>query len=185
MSYRIASRYAKSLIDLATEQGKLDRVLEDVTYFSEVSKLRDVALLLKSPIVKPDKKAQIFKALFEDKVDKLTFAFIEIILRKGREAKLAEIAQEFINQYRDIKGISTVEVTSAETLSPETLESIRKKLVDSKLVHGQVEFKTKTDPSLIGGFVIAFEDKLYDASVKHQLELLRKEFNSKDYQAQI
>ncbi len=35
-SYRIASRYAKSLIDLASEQGKLDRVVEDMTFFAEV-----------------------------------------------------------------------------------------------------------------------------------------------------
>jgi F0F1-type ATP synthase delta subunit len=44
-SYRIASRYAKSLIDLATEQSKLDRVLEDMTYLGEVCKVRDVTLL--------------------------------------------------------------------------------------------------------------------------------------------
>jgi F-type H+-transporting ATPase subunit delta len=185
MSYKIASRYAKSLIDLATEQGKLDRVLEDMTLFVEVSKVRDMQLLLKSPIVKPDKKAKVFKALFEERVDKMTYSFMDIILRKGRESILGEIAQEFINQYRFIKGLSTVEVTSAQPLSAETLESIRKKLVESNLTHNQIEFKTKVDPSLIGGFVISFEDKLYDASVKHQLDLLRKEFDSKEYQAAI
>ena len=59
MSYRIASRYAKSLIDLAIEQGKLDKVLEDMTAFAEATKVRDFALLLKSPIVKADKKEQV------------------------------------------------------------------------------------------------------------------------------
>ena len=77
------------------------------------------------------------------------------------------------------------EVVSAEALSAEALESIRKKLVDSKLTHGNIQFKTSVDANLIGGFVISFEDKLYDASVKHQLDLLRKEFSSKDYQAAI
>jgi len=182
MSYRIASRYAKSLIDLAGEQGKLDRVLEDMKLFAEVSKVRDMALLLKSPVVSMDRKSKVFEAIFSGKVDQLTFAFLDIILKKGRESLLSEIAQEFIHQYREIKGISIVEVTSAEALSAETLESIRRKLVDSKLTHGQIEFKTKVDPALIGGFVIAFEDKLYDASVRHQLDLLRKEFDSKEYQ---
>lgn len=182
MSYRIASRYAKSLIDLAAEQGKLDRVLEDMKLFAEVVKVRDMALLLKSPVVSMDRKSKVFAALFTGKVDQLTFAFLDIILKKGRESLLAEIANEFIHQYREIKGISIVEVTAAETLSAETLESIRKKLVDSKLTHGQIEFKTKVDPALIGGFVISFEDKLYDASVRHQLDILRKEFDSKEYQ---
>jgi F-type H+-transporting ATPase subunit delta len=184
-TYRIASRYAKSLIDLAIEQGKLDRVLEDMTFFAEVSKLKDVALLLKSPIISGDKKGKVLDAIFTGKVDPLTHAFIGIILRKGREAQLGDIANEVINQYRVIKGISIVQVVSAEPLSAETLESIRKRLVDSKLTHGNIQFKTSVNPDLIGGFVISFEDKLYDASVKHQLDQLRKEFSSKDYQAAI
>jgi len=185
MSYRIASRYAKSLIDLASEQGKLDRVLDDMNLFIAVSKVRDMQLMLKSPVVTTDKKSKVFAAIFSGKVDPLTMAFLDIILKKGRESGLAEIASAYIHQYREIKGISIVDVTSAETLSAETLESIRRKLIDSKLTHEQIEFKTKVDPSLIGGFVISFEDKLYDASVRHQLDQLRKEFDSKEYQASI
>ena len=119
-SYRIASRYAKSLIDLAGEQGKLDRVVEDMTFFAEVAKLKDVALLLKSPIISGDKKGKVLDAIFSGKVDPLTHSFIEIIIRKGREAYLSEIADEVINQYRVIKGISIVEVVSAEKLTDET-----------------------------------------------------------------
>jgi F-type H+-transporting ATPase subunit delta len=172
-------------MDLATEQGKLDKVVEDMTFFSEVARLKDVAVLLKSPIISGDKKGKVLDAIFTGKVDPLTHAFIEIILRKGREAYLGEIANEVINQFRIIKGISIVEVVSAETLSAETLESIRKKLIESKLTYGNIQFKTSVDPSLLGGFVISFEDKLYDASVRHQLDLLRKQFSSKDYQAAI
>ena len=185
MSYRIASRYAKSLIDLAEEQGKLDRVLEDMDMFIAVAKVRDMQLMLKSPVVTTDRTSKVFAAIFGGKVDPLTFAFLDIILKKGRESNLTEIAEEFIHQYREIKGITIVQVTSAEVLSAEPLESLRKKLVDSQLTHGNIEFKTSVDPSLIGGFVISFEDKLYDASVRHQLDLLRKEFDSKEYQALI
>ncbi len=184
-SYRIASRYAKSLIDLATEQSKLDKVVEDMTYFAEVSKLKDVALLLKSPIITSDKKGKVFDAIFGDKIDKLTYAFLNIILRKGREAYLVDIASEVISQYRIIKGISIVHIVSAETLSKEALNAIQQKLIASKLTHANIEFKTTVDKSLIGGFVISFEDKLYDASVKHQLDLLRKVFSSKEYQVAL
>ena len=184
-SYRIAARYAKSLIDLAQEQGKLDRVLQDMTAFRDVADLRDMDLLLKSPVVKADKKSKVLEAIFRDKIDPLTHSFINIILRKGRESILGEIAQEFIFQYRVIKGISIVEVTSAEPLPTETLDAIRKKLTESKMTQKNVEFRTSIDPGLIGGFVISFDDKLYDASIKHQLELLKKEFSSKDYQVAL
>jgi F-type H+-transporting ATPase subunit delta len=184
-TYRIASRYAKSLIDLAIEQGKLDRVLEDVTLFSNVASHPEMAMLLKSPIVKPDKKEKVLDAIFKDKIDVLTHAFLMIILRKGRESQLADIAKEFINQYRTIKGISIVNITSAEELSKETIESIRRKLTESKMTHSNIQFNTSVDPSLIGGFVISFEDKLYDASIRHQLDSLRKQFSGKEYQAAI
>lgn len=184
-SYRIASRYAKSLIDLAIEQGKLDRVLEDINSFEKATHNRDFMLLLRSPIVKADKKEKVMDALFKDKLDPLTHSFLQIIVRKGRESQLAEIAQEFINQYRDIKGISIVEVISAEPLAQDIIESIRRKLVGSKLTHGNIEFRTSVDPDLIGGFVISFEDKLYDASIKHQLDELKKQFSGKEYQSAI
>lgn len=184
-SYRIASRYAKSLLDLATERGKLEQVVEDMTFFAAVAKLKDVALLLKSPIINADKKGKVLDAIFTGKVDPLTHSFIEIILRKGREDLLGDISNEVIQQYRVIKGISIVEVVSAEPLAADTLEAIRKKLIESKLTRGNIQFKTAVDAGLIGGFVISFEDKLYDATVKHQLDLLRKEFSSKDYQAAL
>ena len=182
-TYRIASRYAKSLLDLAIEQNKLDTVLGDINAFLSATKHREFALLLKSPIVKPDKKEQVMEAIFKAGADPLTYSFMQIILRKGRESQLAEIAQEFINQYREIKGISTVHISSAAPLSPESLEAIRQKLVQSKMTRGNIEFTTSVDKDLIGGFVISFEDKLYDASVSHQLEELRKQFSNKDYQA--
>ncbi len=184
-TYRIASRYAKSLIDLAIEQGKLDRIMEDMTYLAEVAKLRDVEMLLKSPIINADKKGKVLEAVFAGKVDPLTQAFMGIILRKGREAQLPDIAREVIRQFRLIKGISIVNVVSAEPLSTEALETIKRKLIDSKLTEGQIEFTTGVNPDLIGGFVITFEDKLYDASIKHQLDQLRKSFTSKDYQKAI
>ena len=184
-TYRIASRYAKSLIDLAIEQGKLERVLEDVTGFVNATKNHDLMLLLKSPLVKPDKKEKVLDVLFKDKIDPLTHSFMQIIIRKGREAQLPEIAEEFVNQYREHKGISIVNITSAEPLSDETIESIRKKLIESKLTLGKIEFNTSVDKELIGGFVVSFGDKLYDASVKHQLSELRKSFSNKEYQASI
>jgi F-type H+-transporting ATPase subunit delta len=182
---RIATRYAKSLIELAEERGKLDRVLEDVQSFSQVASNRDFYLLLKSPIVKADKKEKIFKALFEGKYDKLTLAFLHILLKKGREEYLADVAKEFIVQYKAIKHISTVKVTTAAKLSDAALEAIRKKLVASSVTDEKVEINTAIDPALIGGFVIEFNNRLYDSSVTHKLELLKKEFKDNHYISQI
>lgn len=184
-SYRIASRYAKSLIDLAIEQQKLEAVKADVDYLAAVSDLRDVELLLKSPIIKPGQKARALKAIFSEKVDALTYGFIEILLRKGREAQLPDIAAEFIRQYRDIREISIVTLTSAEPMTESALEAIRQKLLASRLTHANITFETRVDPDLIGGFIISFDDKLYDASIRHQLDILRKQFTRNEFQSAL
>lgn len=182
---RIATRYAKSLIDLANEHGKLDKVLEDVKSFREVAKNRDFDLLLKSPVVKGDTKQKIFNKLFQGKFDEMTMAFLTILLKKGREAQLTEIANEFVDQFKVINHISTVKLTTANKLTPEAVENIHKKLLASTATDDKVELVTKVNPDLIGGFVVEFEDKLYDASVAHKLSLLKKEFKDNLYISQI
>jgi F-type H+-transporting ATPase subunit delta len=177
-SARIAGRYAKSLIELAQEEGKLERIFEDIQHFKSASELRDLALLLKSPIVGPEKKRSIFKALFQDIYDPMSFSFLEIILRKGREMYLPEIADEFVEQYKVINQISTVRLITAAELTPTQLEALKNKIKQSGLILDNIELITKVDPNIIGGFVIEIGDKLYDASVIHKLEEMRKAFAS-------
>ena len=56
---RIASRYAKSLIDLAVERGQLEEVLGDIQSFQKAAENRDLYLLMKSPIINVSKKQQV------------------------------------------------------------------------------------------------------------------------------
>ncbi len=173
---RIASRYAKSLLDLAVEQNKVERVLEDIQAFRKAVEVRDLYLMLKSPIVNLDKKGTVLKTLFEGKFDELTMAFLNLIVSKGRESFLPEIANTFVEQYRALKNIATVKLTTATPWNDASIEALRKKL-EGNTTTGEVEIVSAVDPKIIGGFVLEFEDKLYDASVAHQLESLRKEFS--------
>ena len=174
---RIASRYAKSLLDLALEQNKLDTVLKDIEAFNKYVENRDLFLLLKSPIINVSKKKQVFKALFDGKFDELTTSFFDIILRKGREMHLPEISGEFINQYRTFKAITTATLITATEMSSDKVDLIKKALLESKITEKELELETQIDPSIIGGFVIKIGDKLYDASISHKLDRLKKEFS--------
>lgn len=171
---RIASRYAKSLLELAKEQGSLEKVLEDVKTFNGAAKNKDLFLLLKSPIVKGSKKQEIFKAIFDGKLDKLTMAFMDIVIRKGREAFLPEIGVEFLNQYKAINKVSTVTLTTAQPISDSVLEGIKSKLLGTDITEDSVEIETAVDENLIGGFVVQVGDKLVDASVAHKLREVAK-----------
>lgn len=175
---RIAARYAKSLIDLAQDQDKLDRVLEDVQHFRESVKVRELFLLLKSPIVKAGKKKQIFEVLFAGSYDPLSYNFLKIILRKGREAYLPEISEQFIEQYNDIRKISTLQLVTAKSLDEDHLDAIREQIRKSGLTYPNIQLETAVNEELIGGFVLKMGDKLYDASIAYQLEQLRNKLTS-------
>ena len=183
--HRIASRYAKSLIELAIDQKKLDVVTKDVEQFQAHMKSRDLYLLLKSPIVHADKKKHILKLIFDGKLDELFMAFLNILVTKGREGYLPEIAIEYMVQYKQARHISSVKLTTATPLTKELEKAIHDKLEASKSTDQHVELISAVDPSLIGGFIVEFEDKIYDASVKHKLDKLKKGFRENFYVSKI
>lgn len=182
---RIAHRYAKSLLDIALEQNKLERVTEDVQSFREVVKNRDFYLLLKSPIIHHSKKEDVVEKLFTGKYDALTMSFLSILIRKGREMYLPEIAEEYIQEYKKLKHITTVRLTTAAPLSEAVKKAVKAKLLASSKTSDQVELLTVVDPDIIGGYVLEFDGNVYDASIKQKLVELKDEFDDNLYISQI
>lgn len=171
---RIAARYAKSLMELAVEQDLLAQVNLDMRSLQAVSQQNpDLVRMLKSPIIKPDKKSAILKEVFSKSFNKLTQAFIETVVRKRREMFLPLIAQEFGKQYNQRNGISTATVTSATALT-EGMQASVKEFIE-KETNTRIDLTTKVDPNIIGGLVIRIEDNLYDSSIANKLNRLKKE----------
>ncbi len=182
---KIAGRYAKSLIDLAIEQNKLEVIKEDVKLFKSVTANREFYLVMKSPIINSGKKQSILKAIFEGKVDTTTMAFLDIIAVKGREGFLPEIADAFMDQYNLIHQMSKLKVTTAVPMDEVALDAIRRKVLASGITTANLEIVASVDPSIIGGFVLEFGDRLYDDSIAHKLDLLKQEFKTNYFEKQI
>ena len=178
---RVAVRYAKSLIDLGKDQGVLEDLHEDMLNLKEALKNRDLHLLVKSPIIKANKKIAIFKKLFGDSYNKVTRTFFEIIMKKSRENILPEITTAFIDQYKKLKHISAVKLTTASALGDGVLDEIKNALLQSTDTDEKVEIETVVDPDLIGGFVVELGDKLYDASVAYKLDQIKRRFKGNKY----
>lgn len=178
---RIATRYAKSLIDLAIEQGKLAQVSTDVHTLAAAAKNRDLYLLLKSPIVSNDKKNAALNALFGGKIDNLTMAYLTLLVNKNREGYLPEIAAEFVAQYKAMQGITSVKVISAEPLSDAVVADLKARMLASGVTNSNLDIETSVDSDIIGGFVLEFDNKRYDASVVSKLASLKSEFTKNLY----
>jgi len=182
---RLAGRYAKSLIDLATEQGSLEVVYTDMQYLRTVCKLsKDFVNLLRSPIIKADKKNQILDAVSKGKVSELTASFNKLLVNKGRENDLPEIVNAFIDQYNAINGIHKVKLTTAVPVSEDLKKSIVAKAT-AEAGLAQVEMETKVNEDLIGGFVLEFNNNLVDASILRDLKDIKKQFSQNIFVQQI
>jgi len=182
---RLASRYAKSLIDLATEQNQLETVYADMKYIQSVCKASsEFVNLLRSPIINADQKNNIIGVVTKDKVSSLTNSFTVLIVKKGRESALPEIATAFVEQYNEIKGIHQVTLTTAVQVSDDLKKSIEEKV---KSVHqfASVELTTKTDEAIIGGFVLEFNNNIVDASIARDLRDIKKQFLNNEFISKI
>jgi len=182
---RLAGRYAKSILDLAIEQGQLEAVCADMKYIQAVCNASsEFVNMLRSPIIKADQKNSILSAVLQNKVGVLTNSFIVLLVKKGRESDLHEIANTFIEQYNAMKGIHQVTLTTAVEISADMKNSIEQK-VKSDNSFASVELTTKTDESLIGGFVLEFNNNLLDASISRDLRDIKKQFLKNEFVGKI
>jgi len=178
MAVRFAVRYAKSLLDLAIEKNILDAVFTDVKGIQKTfAGSSDLVAMLKSPIIKADKKQSILNSLFSGKINELTDKFLNITVSKAREPFLPEIFESFMEQYNEHHKITAATLTSATEVDDALINQV-KGIIKQATGRGKIELNTKIDASLIGGFVLQFEDKLYDTSVARKLDNLKKTFAS-------
>ena len=177
---KIATRYAKSLLGLVLEKNLLDETVNDMEFVKSVcSTNKDFRMLLKSPVVKTDKKLNIFNQVFSNSLNELSIDFIKIITTKKREMHLEGIAESFIRQYKSYKKIETATVTTAVEIDDKT----RKEILSYISKHGNknIELTEIIDKNIIGGTIIKMGDKQLDTSISRTIKELKQTFNKNLY----
>lgn len=182
---RLAARYAKALLDIALEQGKLNALYEDMQgLYQMCQSSSELVAMMKSPIVHGDTKAKALSALIENKVDGVTMSFIRLIINKGREFYLPEIAFSFIGMYKQHNKINEVTLTTSEPLD-DAMKAALEARIAQQFQGMTIELTTKVDSALIGGFVLESNHKVFDASILRDLKDIKKQFLTNEYVANI
>lgn len=176
----VATRYAKSLLDLALDTGKLEQVYKDMQLIKSVSVSNDDFVnMLENPIIKTDKKQTILKKIFDGVIDELTMKFMMLMAEKRREGLLDDISKAFVEQYKKYKNITTAVVVSASGLDPQAREQLLAKIREA--APGEVDLHEHVDKSLIGGFKVKVGDRQIDATILRKLNDLRKSFSENPF----
>lgn len=177
---KVKKRYAKALFELAIEQNLVEEVYNDMLYIEEVCKIcSEFKFLMRSPIVKSDKKVKIIETILPKSSTDLTVKFLHIITKKNRESFIDLIASDFIELYKELHNIKTVYLKTTASLNEETIEKIRE--IISQELHSKIDLKQSLDSKLIGGFIIKSGDKVFDSSILGKIEKLKFEFSQNAY----
>ena len=173
---KITTRYAKSLLDLAIEKNQLKECYNDLIAIDTLcADSSDFSLMLKSPIINTSKKLTIIKSLFEKKLSKTTYLFIELITKKKRESLLHAISKNFIELYKSHHKIITASVTTTIPLEKDLKDKVIS-FVKNK-IDNDVELIEEINQDIIGGAIIKVGDFQIDDSVRKQLKELKNSYN--------
>ncbi|MBO7276654.1 MAG: ATP synthase F1 subunit delta [Bacteroidales bacterium] len=180
-SFKLQTRYAQSLFDLAQENNAIDRVYEDMLLIKKVcEESPQLKAILKNPVIKPSKKKSIIHDIFSSKVEQISILFMELLVTKRRDVILFEIADRYTELYKEFNHIKTVRFTTAQVLDEVIVDDIRRE-IEEKL-SSKIDLQLFVNPKLLGGFSLTVEGKQYDASFSKQITKLKKEFNKNIYE---
>lgn len=172
---KISSRYALSFLRIAIDKNILENTASDMEMMLNAFEgSRELRRAIESPVIRSEVKETILSEIFSGKVDDESMKFIKFIVSKGRESLLPSIAKRYLELRDEHLGIVQASVFSAFELSGEQKDQLKKRFETS--LGKKVIFSYQIDNSLLGGFVAKLGDTIYDASVKHQLNLLKKHF---------
>jgi len=104
-------------------------------------------------------------------------------VNKGRANKLVDILKAFEVLYFEHKNIVKAQIKSVNGVSAEVKNQIIS--VVQAALHKEVIVEEVFDKELIGGFVLTVGDKQVNASVKEQLDKLKKGFNYNPYLSKL
>ncbi len=170
--FNVSTRYAKALMELATERNTLEYVANDMALVSStLAASKDLRTFLISPIIELNKKRNALSEIFKDKITNDTLEFIDFVLNKNRERYLMEIASRFVEIREKKMGIVRASVISAVELNDLQKDEFIKVL--ERYTDSKVKIDFSIDESIFGGFLVRIGDTILDASIVHQLKKLK------------
>ena len=176
MQSRAAIRYAKAMYDIANEENSINDVLKDMNLIKELYgvSLDFKNLLSNSQINYKDKKMAILSLLENSNI--ITEKLIDLLINNKRVPIIGDIAISFIQLYNKHNDIKEATVITASSINDDLKSIILSKIniSDSK----SISLTNIIDSSIIGGFIIRFDGKEYNASVKQNLNNLKKELTN-------
>lgn len=163
------TRYAKALLDLARDQNLMEPIGTELTKVAEVLTEPTLAKTLSLPNLSPKIRKDIVEQLITAfSPPALLSNFLRILAENDRLKNFPDIERAYQQLLEQQLGRVRARIRVAMPISDGELQS----LVDafSRLTQKIVVPEVEIDPELLGGVVVELAGKVYDASLKTQLQ---------------
>ena len=176
MQSRAAIRYAKAIFEIAKEENSTDSVLRDMkTVEILCNSSHDFKNLLSNSQINYNEKKTAILSLIKDH-NSLTIKLLDLLIQNKRVYIVNDIANSFIQLYNSHKDIKEAVVITASPIDKDLEEKILSKINISDLK--SINLKNIVNPEILGGFIIRFDGKEYNASVKQNLNNLKTQLTN-------
>ena len=168
----LARVYARSLFEVALEQGKLDLLREQLGQFADaLSENRQLAVFFFSPYFSTTEKQEALARVL-DGADESFLNFLSLLIENHRMPVLFRIRQQYERLWQEENRMLPVEITSAVALDEKTTEDLGRTI--GERAGRRVTLAARVDPDILGGIIVRVGNSILDASIRNRLEQLRR-----------
>jgi F-type H+-transporting ATPase subunit delta len=169
----LARIYSEALFQAAKGQGKLDLVREQLGALCDtLESHRELAVFFFSPLFSSREKKEGIERVLSG-ADETLVNFLKVLVDSHRMPVIFRIRRQLEALWREENRMLAVEVTSAIELDDAVVEQLRER-IESQTGRG-VELRRRVDGGILGGLIIRVSNMILDASIRNQLERLRRQ----------
>lgn len=168
----IAQRYARALLDIGIERQNFEQLGRELDRVVGLFEAPDLAELFRNPKFDVERRKQVLSELLRRlMVSPICRNFLFLLVDRNRIRYLPEIVSAFHALADEHAGRVKARVTVPKRLSEP--DAARLRTILQKMTGRQVVLEQEEDPEILGGVVTRIGDRIYDGSVRAQLEALR------------
>lgn len=168
----LAEVYARSLFEVARDQGKLDELREQLAQFADaLDQNRELAVFFFSPYFSTKEKQDGLDRLL-DGAEETFLNFLKLLIENHRMPVIFRTRQQFERMWERENQLLPVDITSAIALDQETTENLGRTI--GERAGRKVRLAAHVDPDILGGIVLRVGNSILDASIRNRLEQLRR-----------
>ena len=171
MRSRAAIRYSKAIFQIAEESNSLSNIKGDMdSIISAHESSEDFKKLINNTLINYSDKKEIL-SIVTSKMNEKTNNLIDLLIANKRLSILYDIAHGFNDIYNQENNIARATVVTATPISDKIKNQVLKKI--QTLSNKSVEIENIIDETIIGGFILRYENREYNASFSQRLNKLK------------